>query len=77
MVNKVNEMQIKTSRFDQPFLHYRGSLGNMNFFRNDDLIPNEEPLINIRGFWENTDFSHSYRMRWPQTISMNTLSNHS
>jgi hypothetical protein len=24
LINKVNEMQIKTSRFDQPFLHFQG-----------------------------------------------------
>lgn len=57
-INKVNEMQIKNSRFDQPFLHF----GHLAGFRNDELIPNEEPLINIREFWGN---EFGYRMRLP------------
>lgn len=59
-MNKVNEMQIKTSRFDQPFLHF----GHFTGYRNDELIPSEEPLINIREFWGN-EFGHGYRMRMP------------
>lgn len=56
-------MQIKTSRFDQPFLHF-GHLTGQNFYRHDDLIPSEEPLINVREFWDN-ELNHNHRMRWP------------
>lgn len=33
-----------------------------NVMRNDDLIPNEEPLINVREFW-GSNKKHKYRMR--------------
>ena len=62
LINKVNEMQIKTSRFDQPqslLLH-----NNQQNMRSEDYIPNEEPLINVREFWA-SNLSHNYRMRWP------------
>ncbi|CDW89738.1 ring finger protein [Stylonychia lemnae] len=62
-INKVNEMNIKTSRFDQPQLMMRNNSA-MNV-RMEDFIPNEEPLINVREFWAG-NYSHSYRMRIPQ-----------
>ena len=37
---------------------------SMNNVRNEDFIPNEEPLINVREFWASS-LSHNYRMRWP------------
>jgi hypothetical protein len=36
--------------------------GHLAGFRKDELIPNEEPLINIREFWGN---EFGYRMRLP------------
>ena len=35
--------------------------------RNDDFIPSEEPLINVREFWD-ANLSHSYRMRMPNGL---------
>jgi hypothetical protein len=32
-------------------------------FNNEDFIPNEEPLINVREFW-GSNLNHNYRMRW-------------
>ena len=40
-INKVNEMDIKVSRFDN---------GNANRVNLEEVIPNEEPLIQIRQF---------------------------
>ena len=77
LINKVNEMQIKTSRFDQhqhnshrervfddsnllmnrpaghsQSFHHTGSMPHRNQnYLNEDFIPNEEPLINVREFW--------------------------
>lgn len=61
-INKVNEMNIKTSRFDQPQLMMRNN--SANNIRLDDFIPNEEPLINLREF-RGGEITHSYRMRMP------------
>ena len=49
-INKVNEMDVKVSRFD---ILSRKNNSNLNgsstkFF--EELIPNEEPLIQIREF---------------------------
>jgi hypothetical protein len=33
----------------------------------EDLIPSEEPLINVREFWGN-ELNHNYRMRWPRHL---------
>lgn len=43
-INKVNEMDIKVSRFEKsPHQHH-----NKTHSRIEEMIPNEEPLIEIR-----------------------------
>jgi hypothetical protein len=47
---------------------YEGDISNQNIrsgAMNEDYIPSEEPLINMREFWSN-NISHNYRMRWPR-----------
>jgi hypothetical protein len=68
LINKVNEMQIKTSRFEQ--IGGGGMFRGAFNYNNEDYIPNEEPLINVREFW-GSNINHNYRMRWQ--LSNNNL----
>ena len=41
-----------------------GYNGGQGYLNNEDFIPNEEPLINVREFW-GSNINHNYRMRFP------------
>jgi len=58
-INKVNEMQIKTSRFEQ--VPHNGYPHLFNAVPFEDFIPNEEPLIHVREFRGNNQNNHSRR----------------
>jgi hypothetical protein len=43
------------------------SVGGNGLLNNEDYIPSEEPLINVREFW-GSNLNHNYRMRLPISI---------